>query len=784
MRLVPGHIILSAGLLLLTGCAEETDHAVISVHSLKCEMLENPVGIGIRSPRLSWNLSSERRNTRQVAYRVLAATSEALLEKDSTDLWDSGKTGGSSSIGICYSGKPLKSGMKVYWKVKVWPGKGSGTWSTVHSWSMGLLYQNEWQGRWIGFDRAFPGDRGEMFSRLSARYFRKEFTIDPGKKLQHATVFIMGLGLYELYLNGNQPARQALSPAPTDYTRNVKYNTFEVTGLLKPGKNALGVVLGNGRYYTMRQDYKPYKIKDFGYPKLLLNLVIRYADGTTEIIHTDDTWMGTAEGPIRSNNEYDGEIYDARREFPGWSLPGFNDRGWMQAEYVQEPGGAYEAQMNENMAVMDTLEPVSVNEIRPGVYILDMGQNMVGWLKMRVQGERATTIRMRFAESLHPDGTLFTENLRDALATDEYTLSGNGVEEWQPSFVYHGFRYAEINGYPGIPDPGDFSGMVVYDKIPVSGEFTSSDTVLNRIFQNASWSISGNYKGMPVDCPQRDERQPWLGDRAMGAYGESYLFDNSRLYAKWLDDIMYAQRADGSIPDVAPPFFRYYSDNMTWAGTYVMVADMLYRQFGDLESLKKHYPHMKKWMQYMKERYLFEGIMTKDSYGDWCAPPVTIEEGRGMSANIKRPSRLISTACYFHYLDLIQEFAALTGHPEDIPRYLGQREQVRESFNRTFLSDDRMFYGENTLTDNILPLGVGIVPDELQETILERVAEIIEEDGGPSLFGCGRCPVADADAFAQRVQRPGAANCHANHLPFVGIYDREWCHHHLGALEW
>lgn len=723
------HTLRVAVIILFTGCTEEPGPAGIRVHSMKCEMLENPEGIGTDAPRLSWNISSDMRNIRQEAYRVLVASSKTLLEKDSADLWDSGKQQGSVSTGIHYGGKSLESGTMAYWKVKVWPDKGPGNWSRVNTWSMGLLYQNQWQGRWIGFNRAFPGDREEMFSRLSARYFRKEFTVDPGKEVQRATVHIMGLGLYELYLNGNRPGRQVHSPAPTDYTRNIKYNTFDVSAWLTPGKNALGVVLGNGRYYTMRQKYKAYKIKDFGYPKLLLNLVIRYADGSTEVIRTDDSWMGTADGPIRSNNEYDGEIYDARKEFPGWNLPGFDEIGWLPAEYVQEPGGAYEAQMNENMAVMDTLVPVSMDEIQPGLFILDMGQNMVGWLKMRVQGERGTTIRMRFGESLNPDGTLFTENLRDALATDYYTFSGNGMEEWQPSFVYHGFRYAEISGYPGTPDPGDFAGMVVYDNIPLTGSFHSSDTLLNRIFQNAFWSIAGNYKGMPVDCPQRDERQPWLGDRTTVAYGESFLFDHSRLYAKWLDDIMYAQRGDGSIPDVAPPYFRYYSDNMTWAGTYLMVADMLYRQFGDLESLKKHYPHMKKWLQYMRERYLVDGIMIKDSYGDWCAPPRTIEEGQGMSGNVKRPSRLISTAYYFHYLVLMQEFAALTGHSEDVPVFRDQAQQAREAFNREFLSDNRRFYGDNTLTDNILPLGMGIVPGQLRDTILERVTGIIEGYG-------------------------------------------------------
>jgi alpha-L-rhamnosidase len=694
-----------------------------------CEMLENPLGIDTPSPRLSWKLLSDRRSTMQTAYRVMVASSEALLEEDSADLWDTGKIPGDFSTGVVYEGKALNSQMNAYWKVKVWSGETSSAWSGIQSWRMGLLHHNDWEGRWIGFDRAFPWDSEEMHARLSARYFRKEFQIRQGKEIQDATVYIMGLGLYELYLNGQKAGNEVLSPAPTDYLKNVKYNSFDVSEGLAPEDNAIAVVLGNGRYHTMRQHYKPYKIKNFGYPKLLLNLVIRYTDGTKEVISTDDGWRGTADGPIRSNNEYDGEIYDARKEFDGWTLPGFDDRNWGAAEYVQEPGGTYEAQMNENMAVMDTVRPISMEELRPGVYILDMGENMVGWMKIRVQGEMGTTIKLRFAESLNEDGSLFTENLRDARATDYYTLHGHGPETWQPAFVYHGFRYVEVSGWPGTPDAGDFTGLVVYDRLPVTGRFTSSDTLLNQLFSNAFWSINGNYKGMPVDCPQRDERQPWLGDHAVGSYGESFLFDNSRLYAKWLDDIMYAQRADGSIPDVAPAYWRYYSDNMSWAGTYLIVAEMLYRQFGDIRSLQKHYPFMKKWLAYMKQHYLLDGILTKDSYGDWCAPPVSIEAGRGISANVKHPSALISTAYYYHFMVLMQEFAALTHHEEDITVFQREAEMVRSAFNNEFLSEGHSYYGNNTLTDNLLPLSLGIVPAELEDRILNRIRKILEDYG-------------------------------------------------------
>ena len=720
-------IALLSGMALLSSCGEAEKE--ITVEGMRCEGLVNPVGIDNPAPRLSWRMFSEDREVMQSACRVLVASSPALLEKDSADLWDSGKITDRDQPWVDYKGREPETHERLYWKVKLWAGDDTSPWSEVQRWTMGMRYHNQWSGRWIGFDRAFPWDREEMHSILSARYFRKEFNTPEGKEIKEATLYIMGLGLYELYLNGKKAGKQVLSPAPTNYTRRVFYNSFDVSGDLETGTNALGVVLGNGRYHSMRQHYKPYKIMNFGYPKLLLNLHIRYTDGSSEIIRTDDSWKGTADGPIRSNNEYDGEIYDARKEFGSWTLPGFDDSNWLKAEYVQEPGGNYESQPNENMAVMDTLLPVSINRLGPVKWILDMGQNMTGWMKMRVRGPRGTFVQMRFAESLREDGSLFTDNLRDALNTDLYILRGGGEEYWQPSFVYHGFRYVEISGYPGTPAPEDFKGLVIYDALPGTGRFHSSDSLLNRLHEAARWSVAGNYKGMPVDCPQRNERQPWLGDRTQVCQGESFLFDNARHYAKWLDDIRLTQRADGSIADVAPAYFRYYSDNMSWPGTYLTVAEMLYRQYGDIRSVEKHYPHMKRWLDYMKARYEKDGIMTRDRYGDWCVPPVSIEAGRGKSADVKRPHALISTAYYYYFLGLMQEFAVLAGREVDIPAFREEAEKVYAAFNREYFPEEAGGYGNDDLTHNILALAFGLVPEDKKARILSRVEGIIRDYG-------------------------------------------------------
>ena len=700
--------------------------AGLTISDLRCERLTNPLSVDCLTPQLSWIVESQHRNTMQEAYQVLVASSAEKLDRNEGDLWDSGKCISDRSIGVVYAGTPLKSKTDCFWKVKVWTNKGESAWSDAATWSVGLLNYKDWAGRWIGFDRAFPHDSNTFHSRLSARYFRKEFNV--GKQVAKARVYLIGVGLYELFLNGQKVGDQVLAPSPTDYLENVKYNAFDVTGYLNSGANAIGVILGNGRYYTMRQNYKSYKIKNFGYPKMLLQLELEYTDGSRLLVKTDDTWRGTANGPIVTNNEYDGEEYDARKEFYGWDRPGFDDSKWLAAEYVDEVPGRFEAQMNPHMKVMMSLKPVSLTEKEKGRYILDMGQNITGWVKMKVKGNTGDRVKLRFAEILTEDGELFTANLRDALVTDIYTLKGSGTETWEPRFVYHGFQFVEITGYPGKPTIDDFTGQMVYDDMETIGTFTSSDSILNQIYRNAWWGIAGNYKGMPIDCPQRNERQPWLGDRTTVCYGESYLFDNHKLYEKWADDIGFTQKWDGAICDVAPNYWRYYSDNVTWPGTYLMVAEMLRIRFGDTRPIEKHYVRMKRWMDYMRTNYMNAAfIITKDSYGDWCFPPATIEEGRGKSADKKFPSQLISTAYYYHLLQLMHDFAAIKGEPIHKEEFNILAQKVKNGFHQTFYKGDGI-YGNNSLTDNVLALGLGLVPEEEQVKVAENIAAIITEN--------------------------------------------------------
>lgn len=703
-------------------------HAQVQIDRLQVDLQQSPIGITQATPTISWNILSAARNVQQQAFQVLVASSSNKLNEKEADLWNSGKVQTAQSQ-VVYGGKPLGSGQVFFVTLRAITNKGISVYSKPMRCVMGLMQLSDWHGKWIGYEKAFPWDSITQFSKLSARYYRKEFSQQ--KKVKQAFVHLVGLGMYELFINGKRVGDQVLAPAATDYRKNVLSNSFEVTKFLQPGKNALGVTLGNGRFFTMRQNYKTYKHNNFGYPKLLFQLNIEYTDGSSQEIVSDESWRFTADGPIRSNNDYDGEIYDARKELKGWNNIGYKDASWLEAAVVNAPSGQIQHQEQAPMKVMQLVKPISIKHLKGDVYIMDMGQNMTGWVQMQLMGKAGQTVKLRFAESLQKDGSLYMANLRDAKVTDIYTLKGGVQELWEPRFVYHGFRYVEISGFPGVPALSSFTGKMVYDNLETVGKFTSSNKTLNAIYRNAWWGIASNYKGMPLDCPQRNERQPWLGDRTVGSLGESYLFDHQLLYRKWMDDIMYAQNDAGMIPDVAPAFWNYYSDDITWPSTYIMVAEMLLRQYGDTVIVRKHYPTMKKWIDYIAQRHLKNGLIAKDKYGDWCMPPESLELIHAKDTSRQTNGSLLSTAYYYRTLTYMEQFARMMGTNADIENFAALRKVIQTSFNQTFYQSAKKQYSNNTITANLLPLYFDLVPDSARQAVFNQITtRILDKDLG------------------------------------------------------
>ncbi len=457
----------------------------------------------------------------------------------------------------------------------------------------------------------------ESDRRLPARMLRKEFNLSG--KVQRATAFFSGLGLSELYVNGARIGDHVLSPGLTHYDKRVLYVTHDVTSALKRGPNAIGVMLGNGRFFAPRAN-APTTTLGYGMPKLLFQLEVDYADGSHDLITSDDSWKLTTNGPIQANNEYDGETYDARLELPGWAAAGFNDSSWKSVQLVESPKGRLSAQMINPIRVTATLKPIAVTETKPGMFIYDLGQNMVGWCQLKVRGPAGAVVKLRHAETLKLDGTLYLDNIRDAKVTDLYTLKGGGTELYEPRFTYHGFRYVEVTGYPGKPGLEALRGQVVNDDVATAGQFTCSQPMINRIYRNAVWGVRGNYRSITTDCPQRDERQGWLGDRSAESRGETFMFDIAALYSKWVQDFEDGQKESGSVSDVNPPYWPLYNDNVTWPSSTIIIPGALLDQYADTGLIARHYPSMVKWIDYMS-RFVTNGIIAKDNYGDWCVPP-------------------------------------------------------------------------------------------------------------------------------------------------------------------
>ncbi len=698
---------------LLAGCQGGSS---LQVNNPTVEMRQNPDGIGTSTPRFSWQLTSSLNDVMQTAYQIEVAASEADLKHGRNLLWNSGRVESDQSLFIPYAGQPLQSGTRYYWQATVWSNHDDRATSGVQTWSTALFHASDWQAQWIGLNDTATLRIVDNRPILPARYLRKEFAL--ADKPVRAMLYVSGVGSSVCYLNGQRVGDDVFGPLPTWYDASVSYLTYDVTSMVQQGDNAIGVALGNGSYLPRRW----YGTFGFGLPRLLAQLQVEYADGKEEIITSDPTWQATNQGPITENNEFDGEHYDARLELGDWTRPGYDASAWQPAERMEAPKGKLVAQLSPCLKVHETIKPISVKAVGEGRYIVDMGQNMVGLQRVHLQGKAGQPITMRFAEVLKDNGTeLYLDNLRSALVTDVYTPARDGEFTWEPLFVYHGFRFMEVSGLDYAPTVDDFTGLVVYDDMETTGRFASSNDLLNRIHKNAYWGIRGNYRGMPTDCPQRDERLGWLGDRTMGAYGESFLFGNSLLYYKWLVDIEESMNEEGSISDVSPRYWTLYNDDVTWPAAYFYVADMLYRQFGDDRSIRERYPSMKQWVKYIMQKKMHDYIMETDTYGDWCMPPESPELIHSQDPARRTDGQLLSTAVFHSILELMQKFALMNNQPSDALEYGELAAKVKQAYNDKFFDRETARYSNNTVTANLLSLRLGLVPAGYEDRVFDNI---------------------------------------------------------------
>lgn len=569
------------------------------------------------------------------------------------------------------------------------------------------------------------------YPNLPARYLKKTFEVrGPWKR---AVMYFSGLGLSEAYVNGLRVGDEVLAPHATDYSARVFYRTFEVAGLLQAGRNDIGCILGNGRFFAPRGRI-PFPMESYGCPKLLFQLEIEYEDGSRDVVVSDSNWKISTNGEIGWNNEFDGEFCDARRRSPGWSSPDFGQWEWFDAAIVAAPTGKLEAPATEPIRVAEIIPLRKAWTTKYGSTILDFGVNLVGWCRARIKGQAGDTIRLRYSEERESDDTLAVENLRSALCTDTLVL-GEGETAFEPKFTYHGFRYVEVRGERSQPELNDVVACFVHDDVERTGEFSCSNETVTKIVEAAARGIVGNYRSMPTDCPQRDERMGWLGDRGGGAPGEMFLFDVQKHYRKWLEDIRLAQAPNGCLPDIAPPFWRMYSDNVTWPGCFVFISHWLHRHYGDRAVLGENFPATKRWLDHMCG-YLENDLISRDVFGDWCVPPESAHLIHSERADRKTSPVILASTYLARLLELGATFARLLGHDDDAARWTQRGRAVAAALNARFLDASRGSYDNGSQTAALLPLAFGLVPPAERRKVFDYLVGRMTE-GGSAQLGTG-----------------------------------------------
>lgn len=658
---------------------------------LRCEYLKNPLGIDVLKPRFSWLLEDSQRGELQSAYEVMVATTPSLLNQQKGDQWDSGKVSSDNSIQVVYGGQPLESGHRYYWKVRYWDKQGRVSPYSKPAWfEMGLLSREEWKGQWIS----------------GGNELRKEFRL-PGA-VARARIYITALGYYELKINGKRIGNRVLDPAFTTYPKRVLYATYDVTSILKQGPNAIGVMLGGG-WATLEVPNGGYK-RYYRSPAVLVQLNVELEGGQHFSLSSDGSWKAT-QGPILSDSIYNGEVYDARRETPGWELPGFDDSTWKNAAVVAGSQGILSAEMMPPIRVVDEIVPKSMTSPKPGVYIYDMGQNMSGWARLWVRGPRGTRVTMRFSELLYPNGMINRANLRSAKARDVYILKGGGMESYAPHFTYHGFRYVELTGYPGTPSLASIRGEVVHTAVATVGSFVASKQILNQIHHLVYWSQLTNLFSIPTDCDQRDERQGWMGDAQATAEEAMMNFDMAAFYTNFIRDIRDAQGADGSIPSTVPYRWGLFPGDLGWESAYPLLCWYMWQQYGDRRILEENYPDLKKFVEFLRSRASGD-VFRYHHEGDWVAIQHT-------------PGDYIADAWYYYDVKILEEIAHALGNQTDATSYAHLAAQIKQAFNKTFYNPTTKEYANGTQTADAMALFLNLVPNNQRSTVATNLTNDI-----------------------------------------------------------
>ena len=692
-------------------------NATPTVVNLQCEYATRPLAVETNSPRLSWNTQFAGKNWKQSGYQILVASRPELLAIDKGDLWDSGKVVSDASIQIEYKGKKLESRKSCFWKVRVWDVSDiPSAWSKAQEWQMGLMTEEDWKpSQWIAMQ---GGENGNP-----APYLRKDFSSKG--KIVRARLYASGLGYAELSINGKKIGGTAeRDPGYTNFDKRVLYVVHDVTGAVKTGANTIGAILGTGWYdvhdrATWRFEKAPWR----GRPRLRLLLNIDYDDNRRETIVSDETWH-CSKGPILRDGIYTGEVYDARLEVPGWDKPGFNPGGWSTVGIPSSPKGVLAARVCPPVVIGQTIKPISIKEPKPGVFVVDYGQNFAGHTRLNLKNAPSgSKITMRYSEKLDDKGMIERSEIGKFMTvdtppqpfqTDVYIAKGGAKENWEQRFSYQGFRYMEITGFPGKPTRDNFEGRFAHTDLDSAGDFSCSNELFNKIQSATRYAYLSNAQNIPTDCPQR-EKNGWTGDAHLACEAGLMNYKSASFYTKWLDDFADDQQKDGRFSLIIPSGgWGQGACHPSWDSAFGIIADDMLKYQGDSRLITKHYEHLKRYVDYLYSQTK-NHVVPFDSLGDW------------LPWKTETSSQLTSTVMLFIDAKIVAKAARLKGLEADAVRFEGIASLVKAGLNRDFYQAGKF----STMSQTALSLAVyfDIVPTDQKQAVLDALVANVERQG-------------------------------------------------------
>ena len=699
----------------------------LSVYDLKCEYKTNPIGIDSAKPRMSWKIKTSKRAVEQSAYHIRAAENSDDLASTANLIWETNKVKSDQSTHMVYQGPYLASRQRIWWQVRVWDNNGNlSDWSEPASWEMGLLKSDDWVADWIE-----PDLKEDVDSSNPCPMMRKQFEIKG--EVKSARVYVTCLGLYEMQLNGEKVGEQLFTPGWTCYQNRLQYQVYDITDMLKPGANCVGAILGDG-WYRGRLGSGPgpdspwLKSRNFYGEKLglLAQIEVVYQDDR-EIITTDQSWKSST-GPILLSDIYDGELYDARMEKDNWSKPGYDDLAWASVTVINHKKNILIASAGPPVKKIEEIRPVKIFTTPVGEKVVDMGQNMVGWVQMKVQGPAGTKVKLLHNEVLDAKGNFYIDNLRTAKQTVEYTLKGQGVEIYEPHFTFQGFRYIAVEGWPGELSLDSLTGIVIHSDTTPTGTFECSNPMLNQLQHNIKWSQEGNFLDVPTDCPQRDERLGWTGDAQVFARTACFNSDVASFFTKWMADVASDQQPSGAVPYIIPNVLSLNRDTEEagaagWADVAVFIPWTVYLCYGDKGILEKQYPSMKAWVDYIADSAGESYLWHKDyTFGDWL-------DFRSTDLDVPSAStskELIKQAFFARSTELLMRTAKILEKNDDAKKYSQLLKKVKKAFQDEFVTPNGLICSD-TQAAYSLALAFNLMPDDFKANAAERLAKNVDQ---------------------------------------------------------